>query len=85
MVVSLSSYPSMVVCIACREYLRAGSYRLACLAEGYGAEKMMGELLILISADCAKRGVKRQGEHPLCGVLKLPPPCRACPGLRRGG
>lgn len=69
MVVRLSSYPHTVVRIACSECPRAGSYRLARLAERYGAEMMLAELLMQLSADCPNRSLKRhKGEHSHCGA-----------------
>ena len=40
----LSSYPYVVVRVACRRFTRKGSYRLARLAAKYGAEIPMTEL-----------------------------------------
>jgi hypothetical protein len=49
----LSSYPYVVVRIACRRCTRKGSYRLARLAAKYGAEIPMTELLAHLAGDCA--------------------------------
>jgi len=49
----LSSYPYVVVRIACRRCTRKGSYRLARLAAKYNAEIPMMELLAHLAGDCA--------------------------------
>ena len=49
----LSTYPYVVVRIACdRCPGRKGSYRLARLAQRYGAEISLDELLMRVAADC---------------------------------
>jgi hypothetical protein len=49
---TLATYPHVVVRIACRNCKRRGSYRLARLAERYGADTTLQELLIKVTADC---------------------------------
>ena len=54
----LSSYPYVIVRVACSRCPRHGSYRLARLADRYGAEAGMHTVLTMLSADCklAERG-----------------------------
>jgi hypothetical protein len=49
---TLATFPYVVVRIACRNCKRRGSYRLARLAERYGADTTLEELLIKVTADC---------------------------------
>ena len=66
----LISYPFVIVRIACTRCSRKGSYRLARLAERYGAEIRMPELLALLSGDCVFRGNKRfAGSYETCGAV----------------
>ena len=76
---SLSSFPYVAVCIACRFCRRKGMYRLARLAETFGADANVEEVLRQLSADCSHR--KRAGRSSDgCGVylpdldLPRPPP-----------
>src|SRR5271165_1598062 len=77
----LSSYPYVVVRIACRRCTRNGSYRLARLAAKYGAEIPMMELLAHLAGDCAIRDTRHPGA-PRCGAYffdldyPAPPPDR---------
>ncbi len=65
----LLSYPFIVVRIACTRCSRKGSYRLARLAERYGADIRLTELLELLSADCRLRETKGfVGSHLTCGA-----------------
>ena len=76
----LSAFPYVTVRIRCTACPRAGSYKLARLAERYGAEITITELVMKLSADCPNRSLKRhKGEHPYCGahlpdVAGLPEP-----------
>jgi len=63
----LSSYPYIVVRIACRRCTRKGSYRLARLAAKYGAEIPMMELLAHLAGDCAIWDTRHPGA-PRCGA-----------------
>ena len=66
----LSDFPFVVVRIACTRCSRSGSYRLARLAERYGAETKLTELLEALSADCRFRGIKRvAGHYERCGAI----------------
>src|SRR5262245_9992485 len=49
---TLATFPYVVVRIACRNCNRCGSYRLARLAERYGADTTLEAFLIRITADC---------------------------------
>lgn len=49
---TLANYPHVVVRIACRNCKRRGSYRLARLAERFGADTTLEALLIRVTADC---------------------------------
>lgn len=49
---TLATYPYVVVRIACRNCKRRGSYRLARLAERFGADTTLDEVLTRITADC---------------------------------
>lgn len=89
---ALSTYPYVVVRIACDACRRKGSYRLARLADRFGAEASLDDVLKQLSADCPKRSLKRyKGEYLVCGVtlpdLASPtppdvPPAVASPRLR---
>ena len=72
----LSSYPYVVVRIACRRCTRKGSYRLARLAAKYGSEIPMMELLAHLAGDCAIWDARHPGA-PRCGAyfvdLEFPP------------
>src|SRR5208283_1303639 len=63
----LSSYPYVVVRIACRRCTRKGSYRLARLAAKYGSEIPMLELLAHLAGDCAIWDT-RHPRAPRCGA-----------------
>ena len=63
----LSSYPYVVVRVACRRCTRKGSYRLARLAAKYGAEIPMTELLAHLAGDCAVWDTRHPGA-PRCGA-----------------
>jgi hypothetical protein len=84
----LSSYPYVVVRIACRRCTRKGSYRLARLAAKYGAEIPMIELLAHLAGDCAIWDTRHPGA-PRCGAyfvdldFPAPPPDRPTEGMRR--
>jgi len=84
----LSSYPYVVVRIACRRCTRKGSHRLARLAAKYGAEIPITELLAHLAGDCAIWDTRHPGA-PRCGAyfvdLDFParPPDRPTEGMRR--
>src|SRR5271155_1891266 len=84
----LSSYPYVVVRIACRRCTRKGSYRLARLAAKYGAEIPMMGLLAHLAGDCAIWDARHPGA-PRCGAyfvdldFPAPPPDRPTEAMRR--
>src|SRR5262245_12654616 len=49
---TLATYPHVVVRIACRNCKRRGRYRLARLAERYGADMSLEALLRTVTANC---------------------------------
>jgi hypothetical protein len=53
---TLLTYPYVIVRIACDACGRAGRYRLARLAEKYGAHIEMGTLLAYLAGDCKHFG-----------------------------
>ena len=81
----LSSYPYVVVRIACRRCTRKGSYRLARLAAKYGAEIPMMELLAHLAGDCAIWDTRHPGAPRCAGYFvdlefPAPPPDRPTEG-----
>jgi hypothetical protein len=66
----LSTYPYVIVRIACEGCRRKGAYRLARLADRFGAEAGLDDVLKRLSADCPNRGLKRfKGAYPVCGAM----------------
>ncbi len=63
----LSSYPYVIVRVACTRCPRHGSYRLARLADRYGSEMTMPHMIELLSADCKKRETGRVFDR--CGAF----------------
>lgn len=64
---ALVYFPFVVVRIDCTRCTRSGSYRLARLAQKYGAETGLEEVLSRLTADC----VFRKAKHPYrqgCGA-----------------
>lgn len=57
---SLATYPYVVVRIGCRLCKRAGSYRLARLAQKYGAETSLDALMEQLAMDCPHRPDRRK-------------------------
>jgi hypothetical protein len=84
---TLASFPYVKVRLACRRCNRKGSYSLARLADKYGAEVRLMELLGHFAGDCAMW----EPQHPImerCGAyfvdLDLPkPPHDLPPAARR--
>jgi hypothetical protein len=58
--IRLRDYPFVVVRFACRDCPRIGRYRLAVLAERFGADALVPEVLEAISAAC----VRMRERHP---------------------
>ncbi len=59
----LRDYPYVVVRFACRDCPRIGRYRLAVLAERFGAEALMVDVLGAISAACLRNKEKHPGRR----------------------
>jgi len=66
-----SSYPYVIVRVTCTKCTRRGNYRLARLAERFGAEASLVDVLRALSRDCANHGFKREkGSYPQpCGAV----------------
>ena len=63
----LSEYPFVVVRVGCSRCARQGQYRLARLADHYGSEIRLPELLTQLAAGCSFRDVRRSGGYA-CGA-----------------
>ena len=61
--IRLRDYPFVVVRFACRDCPRIGRYRSAVLAEKFGAEAAMGDVLEAISAACPRTREKHPGKR----------------------
>lgn len=59
----LRDYPFVVVRFACRDCPRIGRYRLAVLAERFGAEAPMVDVLEAISSSCPRTREKHPGRR----------------------
>jgi hypothetical protein len=68
----LVDFPYVLVRLRCDVCKRAGAYRLARLAVKYGAEILLDDLIVRLSADCPWRDEPRGS----CGArfADLPPP-----------
>ncbi len=82
----LSGYPYVIVRIACSRCSRKGQYRLARLAERYGAEARLTDVLAKLSANCPHADTARhQNVHDRCGAmypdLTKPTPPDVPPGV----
>jgi hypothetical protein len=73
----LVDFPYVLVRLRCETCKRAGSYRLARLAVKYGAEILLDDLLVRLSADCPWRDEPRGA----CGVRFTDMPPRRPPDL----
>jgi hypothetical protein len=69
----LKDYPFIVVRLACRQCPRIGRYRVAVLAERFGADVDMEDVLGAVSASCGAR--VKQNTRLICGAYfpDLPP------------
>lgn len=65
---TLATYPYVVVRLDCTLCRRQGRYRLARLADKYGANCTLKELLELLAGDCRYRGRQRHPIRPGCGA-----------------
>jgi hypothetical protein len=70
----LRDYPYIVVRFACRECPRAGRYRLAALAERFGADANLRDVLEAISASCGVRTGHYRGLTCAAYLPDVPPP-----------
>jgi hypothetical protein len=72
----LRDYPYVVVRFACRDCPRLGRYRLAVLAERFGADALMVDVLEAISASCLRTKERHPGRRCQAYLLDLvdPPP-----------
>lgn len=75
---TLANYPYVVVNVRCRLCSRQGSYRLAKLADRYGAWMSTPALLEALAGDCKYWGRPRHPILPGCGAYfcDLDPPRR---------
>jgi len=67
-------YPFVVVRFACRDCPRIGRYRLAVLAERFGAEADLATVLEAISASCPRQLESHPGRRCRAYYPDLPPP-----------
>ena len=87
-VLRLSTYPYVVVRIACSSCRGEGCDRLARLADRFGAEALMVDVLKQLSADCPNSSIRRfQGACLACRVmlpdLARPTPPHVTPAVAR--
>ena len=68
LIMRLSEYPYVVVRIGCSKCSRKGAYKLARLADRYGAEAEIQAVLSQLAGDCAQRDV-RLCVHDFCGAF----------------
>jgi hypothetical protein len=73
----LADFPYVLVRLRCDACKRAGSYRLARLAVKFGAEILLDDLLVRLSADCPWRDEPRG----TCGARFADLPPRRPPDL----
>jgi len=59
----LRDYPYVVVRFACRDCPRLGRYRLAVLAERFGADALLVDVLEAISSTCLRSKEKHPGRR----------------------
>ncbi|MCX8254649.1 hypothetical protein RHAL1_00610 [Beijerinckiaceae bacterium RH AL1] len=83
----LSSYPYVTVRVACSRCPRRGAYRLARLADRYGAEITLPYLIEALAADCKLRDHRRLNLYDRCGahfpdVMSPKPPDEPAPASR---
>ena len=69
----LREYPYIVVRFACRECPRIGRYRLAVLAERFGADADLATVLEAISASCPRQLESHPGRGCRAYYPDLPP------------
>ncbi len=59
----LRDYSYVVVRFACRDCPRIGRYRLAVLAEGFGADALLVDVLEAMSSSCLRNREKHPGRR----------------------
>ena len=59
----LRNYPFVVVRFACHDYPRIGRYRLAVLAERFGSDALLPDVLEAISATCPRARERHPGRR----------------------
>jgi hypothetical protein len=85
---TLTTFPYVVVRLDCTLCTRTGRYRLARLADRYGANCSLKELLEHLAGDCAYRKRQRHPIRPGCGARfkdlasREPPPPDIPPSSR---
>ncbi len=70
----LRDYPFVVVRFACHDCPRIGRYRLAVLAERFGADADLEDVLAAISANCPRHRESHPGRRCRAYYPNLPPP-----------
>jgi hypothetical protein len=70
----LRDYPFVIVRFAFRDCPRIGQYRLAVLAERFGADAALGDVLSAISATCLRNKEKHPGRRCQAYLPDLPEP-----------
>jgi hypothetical protein len=70
----LRDYPYIVVRFACRDCPRAGRYRLAALAERFGADADLRNVLEAVSSTCRAPVERHRGLTCAAYLIDLPPP-----------
>jgi hypothetical protein len=69
----LKDYPYVMVRFACRDCPRLGRYRLAGLAERFGADADLEDVLAAISANCPRQRESHPGRRCQAYYPDLPP------------
>jgi hypothetical protein len=77
----LRDYPFVVVRLSCRLCPRVGRYRLATLAERFGANASLAGVLQALSASCPRQRRRDSHPGPDCGAYYPDLPPRQPPDL----
>jgi len=70
----LRDYPYVIVRFACRECPSAGRYRLAALAERFGADADLRDVLEAVSGSCRARTGHYRAVRCAAFLPDIPPP-----------
>ena len=81
----LRDYPFVVVRFSCRDCPRIGRYRLAVLAERFGADALLPDVLEAISAACPRTRERHPGRRCQAYLPDLTEPGRRICRWRLGG